>query len=75
MPNIPIIKGIKLIRVLVKKGFIINRIKGSHHILVHPTRKVTISVPIHKGKTLGRGIVAAIIKDAGLSVEEFLELL
>lgn len=75
MPNIPIINGIKLVKILRKKGFVLNRIKGSHHILIHHEKQITISVPVHKGKTLGKGITLAIIKDAGLTTEEFLKLL
>lgn len=75
MPNIPIVNGIKLIKVLRKKGFLLNRIKGSHHIFTHPEKQITISVPVHKGKTLGRGITLAIIKDAEITIEEFLKLL
>lgn len=75
MPNIPIVNGVKLIKVLRKKGFLLNRIKGSHHILIHPKKQITISVPVHKGKTLGKGITLSIIKDAGITQEEFLKLL
>lgn len=75
MPNIPIIKGQKLIKVLEKKGFKLNRINGSHHILIHPEKHITLSVPVHKGKTLGKGITLSIIKDAGITIEEFLKLL
>jgi len=75
MPKVPIVKGAKLVRVLKKKGFVLNRVNGSHHILIHPQKQITISVPIHKGKTLGRGITIAIIKDSGLTIEEFLKLL
>lgn len=74
MSNIPIIKGQKLIKILLKTGFKLNRINGSHHILIHPQKHITLSVPVHKGKTLGKGITLAIIKDAGLTVEEFLKL-
>lgn len=75
MPNIPIINGIRLIKALKKSGFVLNRINGSHHILIHKGKQITISVPVHKGKTLGKGITTAIIKDAGITIEEFLKLL
>lgn len=75
MPKIPIINGTKLIRVLLKKGFVLNRVNGSHHILIHPQKQITISVPVHKGKTLGKGITLAIIKDSQITIEEFLKLL
>lgn len=75
MPNIPVINGTKLVKVLIKKGFVLNRINGSHHILTHPLKHITLSVPVHKGKNLGKGITLAIIKDSGLTVEEFLKAL
>ncbi len=75
MPKIPIVNGNKLIKVLKKKGFLLDRISGSHHIFIHPTQQITISVPVHKGKTLGKGITLAILKDAGITTEEFLKLL
>lgn len=75
MPKVPIINGTKLIKILKGKGFILNRINGSHHILIHLEKQITVSVPIHKGKTLGRGITLAIIKDADITTEEFLKLL
>ena len=74
MPKIPIVNGNKLIKILTKSGFVLNRIRGSHHILIHTQKQITVSVPVHKGKTLGRGIILSIIKDADLSVEEFLKL-
>lgn len=75
MPKIPIINGAKLIKVLIKKGFVLNRVNGSHHILIHPQKQITISIPVHKGKTLGKGITLAIIKDSQVTIEEFLKLL
>lgn len=75
MPNIPAVSGGKLIKVLTKKGFVLNRINGSHHILVNINNKITISVPVHQNQSLGKGITLAILKDAGINIEEFLKLL
>jgi predicted RNA binding protein YcfA (HicA-like mRNA interferase family) len=61
---------------LERSGFKLHRINGSHHIMRHegpPVRSVT--VPIHGGKTLKRATLAAIIKQAGLTIEGFLALL
>jgi predicted RNA binding protein YcfA (HicA-like mRNA interferase family) len=33
---------------LEKKGFVLDRIRGSHHVYVHPETKVTISLPVHR---------------------------
>lgn len=75
MPKLPIVSGEKLVKILFKKGFLLDRVSGSHHILVQVDKKITVSVPIHKGKTLGKGITHAIIKDADITPEEFLRLL
>ncbi|MFC1790478.1 type II toxin-antitoxin system HicA family toxin [Patescibacteria group bacterium] len=75
MPKIPIIPARKLIKVLKKDGFLHDRTHGSHFIFYHPQKKIVVSVPVHKGKSLGRGITLAILKDAKIEVEEFLKLL
>ena len=67
-------KAEKVIKVLVKLGFIVVRQRGSHVILKHPDGRVTV-VPVHRGEELGRGILREIIKDAGIDKNEFLELL
>lgn len=74
MPNIPVVTAQKLIRVLKKKGFSLHRTAGSHHIFVHMAEKLTVSVPVHKGRDLGRGITQAILRDAHISIEEFKKL-
>jgi predicted RNA binding protein YcfA (HicA-like mRNA interferase family) len=59
----------------VPTGFVIDRIGGSHHLLVHrndPMRRVT--VPVHGGKDLKAGTLRSIIRQAGLAVEEFRDL-
>lgn len=75
MPNIPVVSARKLIRVLKKKGFSLDRVTGSHHIFINPGGKLTTTVPVHQGKDLGRGITLAILKDAEISIEEFQKLL
>lgn len=75
MPKIPIINGIKLIKILKRNGFVSDRISGSHHILIHPQKQITVSIPVHKDKTLGRGITLAILKDAEITTEAFIKLL
>jgi predicted RNA binding protein YcfA (HicA-like mRNA interferase family) len=52
------------------------RTSGSHYRLVHdtdPTRQTT--VPVHKGRDVPRGTLRAIINQAGITVEEFIDLL
>lgn len=75
MPRIPIIKARKLVSILKNKGFVLHRITGSHHVFIRRKDRLTIVVPVHKGRDLGRGITLAILKDAQITAEEFLRLL
>lgn len=70
MTKLPIISGHKLIKILVKYfGFRILRRKGSHMTLTNDI--VFITVPLHR--ELDKGTLRAILKDAKISREEFLE--
>jgi predicted RNA binding protein YcfA (HicA-like mRNA interferase family) len=64
----------KIIKALSKAGFKIVRKHGSHVVLKHPDGQLTV-VPVHAGEDIGTGLLAKIIKDTGLTKEEFLELL
>ncbi len=75
MPRIPTVSAQKLIKVLKKKGFIYDRTKGSHQIYIRLRDNLSISIPVHKGRDLGRGITKAILQDAEISDQEFLKLL
>ncbi|MCY7280704.1 MAG: type II toxin-antitoxin system HicA family toxin [Sphingomonas bacterium] len=54
-----------LIRLLRDNGWMLDRVRGSHHVFKHPNRPGHIVVP-HPKKALGTGLVAAIRKQAGL---------
>jgi predicted RNA binding protein YcfA (HicA-like mRNA interferase family) len=54
-----------LIREVEKAGWVLERIRGSHHVFNHPDRSGHVVVP-HPKKDLGKGLVAAIRKQAGL---------
>ena len=72
MTRLPMISGDEFARVMRQAGFIWDHTEGSHMILLHPSGR-RLSVPRHK--ELGRGLLRSLIKDAGLSREEFLKLL
>lgn len=62
-----------VIKKLKKTGFVfLRQAKGSHEIWQHSTRKKKITVPHHK--PLKEGTLHVLVKDADLSVSEFLEL-
>ena len=73
MPKLSPINGLKLIKILVKEGFIEVRQKGSHVRLEHPDGRKT-SVPIHSGESVGIGLLRKILRDANLSPEQFNQL-
>ena len=54
--------GKQAVRRLEKKGWVIRRIKGSHHIMAKGRRYIT--VPVHGNKELGKKIQHAIAKEA-----------
>ncbi len=66
------ISGDEFAKAVRKIGYVWEHTEGSHMILFHPSGR-RLSVPRHK--ELGRGLLRALIKDAGLSREEFLKLL
>lgn len=72
MPNIPTVSARKLIKVLQKKGFVLHRVRGSHHVFIRKSDQLSISVPVHAGHDLGRGITHSILRDAEITPEEFL---
>jgi predicted RNA binding protein YcfA (HicA-like mRNA interferase family) len=70
--KLPILSGKDVVKALGKLGYTINDQKGSHIHLRHPVRR-PLTVPNHP--EVARGTLRIIIKDAELSVEQFLELL
>lgn len=75
MSKLPAVTPKQVVRALKWKGFYIRRQSGSHVILysqVPRLRRVTI--PWHH-KDLKKGTLRRIIKDVGLSIEEFVNLL
>jgi len=65
----------KVVRALKRAGFVEDRQKGSHLILIHPEKKVRTVVPVHSGRTIKEPLLRAMVRDANLSVDEFMELL
>jgi predicted RNA binding protein YcfA (HicA-like mRNA interferase family) len=73
--RLPTLSAADVVRALGRAGFSVHRIKGSHHHLSNPARpRARPVVPMHRGD-LRPGTLRAIIKQAGLSVDDFLDLL
>lgn len=73
MSQLPRVSGRECIRVLEKAGFVILRQKGSHVSLRRDNPFAQLVVPDHK--ELDRGTLRGIIRQAGLSIDEFSRLL
>ena len=71
MARLPVVSGDEFVRILGQIGFNWDYTQGSHMILLNGDG-VRVSVPRHR--ELGRGLLRALIKDAGLTRDEFWEL-
>lgn len=56
--------GKELIKLLEKSGWSIDRIRGSHHIMIKGS--LTLSVPVHGKRDLPSGLLNRLMKDGGL---------
>jgi predicted RNA binding protein YcfA (HicA-like mRNA interferase family) len=69
MTTFPSLTGSRLINILGKFGFHLIRVKGSHHFLQHEDGRCTV-VPVHRNESIGKGLLAQILRDCDLSREE-----
>lgn len=74
MPKLPSLTPREIARLLERRGFVLDRVKGSHHIYYNYETRRRVVVPFHK-RDLPRGTLAEILRQAGLSREEIQELL
>jgi predicted RNA binding protein YcfA (HicA-like mRNA interferase family) len=73
MASLPVVSGEAAIRAFERAGWGRARQKGSHVSLVKPGVNVNLSIPLHR--ELDRGTLRKLIRLAGLSVDEFSQLL
>jgi predicted RNA binding protein YcfA (HicA-like mRNA interferase family) len=76
MTKLPSLKAREVMRALERAGFVHVRSKGSHRVFEHPEDKARRTiVSDHGGKDVPRGTLRKIIDQAGLTVEEFIDLI
>jgi predicted RNA binding protein YcfA (HicA-like mRNA interferase family) len=73
MSPLPVVSGRRCVRALEQAGFYLRRQTGSHMILRRDKPFAQVVVPDHR--VLDRGTLRAIVRHAGLSVDEFVRLL
>jgi predicted RNA binding protein YcfA (HicA-like mRNA interferase family) len=69
MSDIPSFTPQKIIKILKKKGFVLDRVKGSHHIYYNHEKRRRVIVALHK-RDLPKGTFYEILKQAGIDISE-----
>lgn len=69
MSRLPATTGRRLTAALKHLGFEVIRTRGSHTYLRHADGRATV-VPVHAGESIGRGLMAKILRDTELSADE-----
>ncbi len=73
MPKLPRLSGRELIKILALFGFVEIRQKGSHIVLKKTTADGSVGTVVPDHKELADGTLRGILKQAGISVDEFFE--
>jgi len=71
MVKMPVLNAREVIAVLRRLGFEVDHVTGSHYIMRHSDGRRAV-VPYHGGRDIKQGVLRAIIRQAGVSVEEFI---
>ncbi len=61
--------GKQVVTALQNHGFEVIRVRGSHQYLRHPDGRATV-VPVHASETIGRGLMAKILRDTELTNDQ-----
>jgi predicted RNA binding protein YcfA (HicA-like mRNA interferase family) len=73
MSRFPTIRAPDLVKFLKAHGYAEDRQRGSHLILRHPVSGKSVTVPIHTGHDLGRGLALKILKQADFTADDYLD--
>ena len=71
-PKLPSLTAREILGILQRHGFIQVRQSGSHFVLRHPDGRRT-TVPMHRGRNLGQGLLRQIMRDANLTASDLVE--
>jgi len=71
MPKLPVVSGADVIRALERLGFVVTRQRGSHVMV----RRGSSGCVVPNHRELKTGTLAGILRQAGVSAEEFIEAL
>ena len=72
MPSLPIVSGRQTVRALERLGFVVVRQRGSHIVLRKQTESGNVGCVVPAHRELAPGSLRGILRQAGVSVEEFI---
>ena len=72
MAKVPRAPAYKHIAAFKRAGWVVDHVEGSYYILVKRGARKHLSIPMHKGKDLPIGLLRGLLRDAGLTVEEYI---
>lgn len=72
--RLPAVKPRELIRALQRAGWQLDRVRGSHYIMIHPEQHKAVPIPYHN-RDLKTGTLNGILRSTGLSRDELRRLL
>ena len=75
MPRLPRVRAAEIAKAMERSGFSLSRTRGSHHIYHSADGTRRVVVPHHGSRVVPPGTVANILRQAGISDEEFRDLL
>lgn len=67
--KLPNLNPEKVIKIIESRGFVRDRVKGSHYIYLHPETRQRVVIPVHK-KDLPKGTLMEILRQAGIKKED-----
>ena len=73
MPKLPVLSGLEACRILEAYGFAEVRQKGSHVVMQKWLGESTVTVPVPDHRELKPGTLRAIIRQSGLTVQDFIK--
>jgi predicted RNA binding protein YcfA (HicA-like mRNA interferase family) len=73
MAALPVVSGRDAVKAFERLGWSVARQSSSHIIMVHPDQMASLSIPDHK--EVAKGTLRSLIRNANLTVDEFVAAL
>jgi len=74
MSGLHSLKPERVIKALERAGWVVARKSGSHVHMKKEGNPCILSIPVHKGKPMKKGLMLSQLSKAGLTIEDFLKL-